>query len=1252
MAAFDAVYQALGASFVPEELTGNPRVALVAGADRVAGGHKPPEAWLAIGLATLARGNVTAARRLFGRVRHLAAPDSAEALLATLADALSVQTGYAFLPGGGMNYFLSEAAYRQNTFDTTQRRNVDKLRDTLSEIWWPPLVTLLGEVAPWRRSVLGPDFQTGRLVSPDGAERLAVGAQQACDRLAAEADAAAWPTLAAFARRTQAELALRLGAPDGPALLQQAADAYLAAGFPAGQAACVLAAADWLLAPLSGPVSFDTAVMEPAQGDCALPPGYEQLEIQRFGADTGPAVSLAGQAAGIFTAIGSGRGLAAVALHRSYAAFCRGGFTDQQAYADEALRHARTAADAPLAQAAIMHRMIAAISAGELGGHEPAAESIARWGRRSGSFSYALGLGLILARLGRFWRVRRNDHDRASACLASAVHLFTVLGATQNALQCRAEISHTQARLGLRTTAQIALRDTIESFLGDAVSRPPLAKEAQRRARDLTSTLLKDAIGSADPAACLAAASLGDRVLADAGPLPAQSPDELLRRGHGDDFERALYVIQISRSIPQVRYSAHILSARAARAEGDTARFDAEIHAALEIVAAMPFPDSAFHEAAVFGLARRYDEAEAAYLRYLDGGGVDAQMTDLIEPMRRFAGAGSAALDARAHANDLNAATFFAHIRRFGRAAAHLAAVERIAGPSWWQQEDQPWSARALPGEIAEGLGQVRPALAAYDEALTLVESDLRQLLRDDQRTAFANRRDARNIYLASARASLTAGAGSEADAFNRAERGRARALTILVGGTGSEKELSPDDLALIRRWRQTAARADELASAETIANGPASSLLAQRSAEVRQALAALDDEVRRRRTALAPVLNPAVAPITAGEVSRLLPPGTLLLTWVQVDDNLLAFALPAGQGPRCRTGTIDADDLTAALNRFARACRSGMPWEGPAAEVARLFLDPFAAEIRQSEALVVVPFLAGHRIPFHLLPFDGEAAGTRRTVSVLPAMALIRHLTSQRPQTSAEHLAAAPRLVVGNPSGMAWIPPGGTPIESYDPLRFAETEARAIARPEDVCLIGPAASRERVLPEIDRHQVLHFAAHAHVEQEVAQLSAILLANGQSLSVADMVGQGLAAELVVLSACDTGTGTLTDGDEVVGLTRGLFAAGARQAVVSLWPVNDLTTCLLMRRFYQRLADMSVAGALGQARRELVALTLNQQVDELVALQEELADQEASPAVLATIERAAAARRGRDAQDHASDFRHPRFWAPFIHLGLP
>ena len=65
-------------------------------------------------------------------------------------------------------------------------------------------------------------------------------------------------------------------------------------------------------------------------------------------------------------------------------------------------------------------------------------------------------------------------------------------------------------------------------------------------------------------------------------------------------------------------------------------------------------------------------------------------MADLIEPMRRFAAAGSATLDARAHANDRDAAAFFAHIRRFRRAARHLAAVQRIAGPTWWERKTSP----------------------------------------------------------------------------------------------------------------------------------------------------------------------------------------------------------------------------------------------------------------------------------------------------------------------------------------------------------------------------------------------------------------------------------------------------------------------------------------------------------------------------------------------------------------------------------
>ena len=457
---------------------------------------------------------------------------------------------------------------RLNVLEMTTVLDTARMRGARTEIWWPPMVTLLGEVMPWRRGVLGPEYQTGRMVKPDSAGRLAFGVRQACDRLATQATAASWPALAAFAHRTTAELALRLGDPTAPALLQKAADAYLAAGFPAGQAACVLQAAEWMLAPLSGSVALDTAVMESAEGDCALPPTYEAMEMRRVDADPGPAVGLAEQAAGIFTTIGSERGLAAAALHRSYAAFCYGAFAEQRTHAGEAERRAAAIADAPLARAATVHRIVADIGTGALGGHDAAAEAIGRWGRRSGSFTQALGLGLVLTRLARFWLVRRSDYDRASAFLSCAGRLFTSLGATQNALQCRAETARVQASLGLRTVSQAVSARNRRGLPRRRRPPPGCRRGVRRRARDLTGTLLGQAIGSADPEACLAAADLAERVLAAAGPKRPESPDELLAQGRGAEFERALYVTQLRRSIPQVRYSAHLLAAQGGACRG------------------------------------------------------------------------------------------------------------------------------------------------------------------------------------------------------------------------------------------------------------------------------------------------------------------------------------------------------------------------------------------------------------------------------------------------------------------------------------------------------------------------------------------------------------------------------------------------------------------------------------------------------------------------------------------------------------
>jgi CHAT domain-containing protein len=80
----------------------------------------------------------------------------------------------------------------------------------------------------------------------------------------------------------------------------------------------------------------------------------------------------------------------------------------------------------------------------------------------------------------------------------------------------------------------------------------------------------------------------------------------------------------------------------------------------------------------------------------------------------------------------------------------------------------------------------------------------------------------------------------------------------------------------------------------------------------------------------------------------------------------------------------------------------------------------------------------------------------------------------------------------------------------------------------------------------------------------------------------------LPAELVVLSACQSGLGKETKGEGLVGLTQGFMYAGARRVVVSLWNVNDKATADLMQRFYRGMLKekLTPSAALRKAQGEM------------------------------------------------------------------
>lgn len=167
--------------------------------------------------------------------------------------------------------------------------------------------------------------------------------------------------------------------------------------------------------------------------------------------------------------------------------------------------------------------------------------------------------------------------------------------------------------------------------------------------------------------------------------------------------------------------------------------------------------------------------------------------------------------------------------------------------------------------------------------------------------------------------------------------------------------------------------------------------------------------------------------------------------------------------------------------------------------------------------------------------------------------------------------------------------------------LHGTSDEAKAIeewVRPEDrfVAKGFEANLQQATSADLSQYRIIHLATHGVLDDKNPDRSALVFSlfdkQGKSqegrLWLHDIYNLNLPAELVVLSACDTGLGKEFKGEGLVGLTRGFMYAGAPRVMASLWKVEDKPTAMLMRRFYWHLLKMGLppAAALRQAQLDL------------------------------------------------------------------
>jgi CHAT domain-containing protein/tetratricopeptide (TPR) repeat protein len=414
-------------------------------------------------------------------------------------------------------------------------------------------------------------------------------------------------------------------------------------------------------------------------------------------------------------------------------------------------------------------------------------------------------------------------------------------------------------------------------------------------------------------------------------------------------------------------------------------------------------------------------------------------------------------------------------------------------------------------------------------------------------------------------------------EAFNLSERARARTFLDQLGNRRINARLPQDFVRREERLRQENTSLQRRIGQGLSKPGPEVdqdkilSLESQRS-NIQREYSNLISELRVENPEYASFLS--ISPLTLREAQQQLGPDVTVISYFTTPGVTLAFVLTKDSFHVSKLPVTEAELAWAVATFLDFSGESGVP---PSLKLLhKSLIAPVRSQLKTAR-LAIVPYGILHDVPFSALTPDGKHyLSDDYAVFSLPSLSVLPHIRA-RNKTSAN---TAMVFANGQEEGLSYLGHGYD--EARDVASFFNTQP----------ILGDAATASAFLKNAGDYDIIHLIAHFDHDKHNSQFARVMLGHGKNddgaLELDQVVGLDLRkTSLVVLSGCQSQTGKLSRGDDIVGLSRAFIYAGSPSVIASLWSVDDEATRALMALFYTHLKQgLSKAEALRASQMDM------------------------------------------------------------------